>query len=77
MRTIVKIDEGFEPDPEITEYVHGYAHEFNLKLDQPCGYTGNEIEARFQFLRSCETTAGNLIADLVQTEFPNCDFALI
>ena len=47
VRTIVHIDEGFEPDPEITEYVHKYAHEFNLKLDVPCGYTGNEIEARF------------------------------
>ena len=42
-----------------------------------CGYSEVELDGRFEFLRSRETKISNFIADILYTEYPDTDLALI
>ena len=63
----VKITSKYQPLSEIKDYVESYTKDFNAKLEQECGFSTVEIEARFDLLRTTETNASNLMADLVKT----------
>jgi 2',3'-cyclic-nucleotide 2'-phosphodiesterase (5'-nucleotidase family) len=42
-----------------------------------CGYSEVDLDGRFDFVRTSETNISNFIADILYTEYPNTDFALI
>ena len=46
-------------------------------MDQVCGYFDVELEGRFEHLRYEETNCSNFVADILRTEFENCDLSLL
>ena len=73
----VKITDRFEPDPEMAEHVAKYATEFNEKLSLPIGYTSVELEGRFENIRAKETNFTGFVSDIIRTEWPGVDFAMM
>ena len=71
----IMITDEFERDLEIKEHVKKHARDLNSKLEQQVGYSAVHIEGRFDKIRSDETNLGNLIADLIRSEF-DADFGL-
>lgn len=65
----------FERDPEIKVHVKNHTNDLNRKLEQQIGYSGIRIEGRQEKVRKEETNLGNLIADLIRSEF-EADFAI-
>ena len=57
-------------------HVSKYMKDLNAKLDGWAGSTGPILEARVSRLRTVETNLGNMIADLVRTQF-NTDIGLL
>jgi hypothetical protein len=47
------------------------------RLKNVCGYSEVELDGRFEFLRSQETNISNFFADILYTEYPETDIALI
>lgn len=66
----------FAPDFELMKHVDFYMKDIKKKLDGYAGSTGPQLEARFSRLRTEETNLGNMIADLIRTQF-STDFGLI
>lgn len=46
-------------------------------MKEVVGYTEVPLEGRFSHVRTQETNLGNLIADLILTEFTHCDVVLL
>ena len=59
------------------KHIETYAHSFNQKLQEVCGYTEVDLEGRFEYLRSQETNIGNWITDVIRTEFDECQFVIL
>lgn len=76
-RERVFITSEFMADPEIKKIVDFYTEEVDKKLHDVVGYSDVELDGRFELLRSMETNMGNWIADLILTEFPDCDVSLL
>lgn len=58
-------------------HVNKYKKEFSEKLGLPIGFTSVELEGRFTNIRTRETNFTSFVADLVRTEWPKVDFAII
>ena len=64
-------------NPKIEAHIKKYASKLNEKMNEVCGYFDVDVDGRFEHLRYEETNCGNLIADLIKTEFDNCEFVLL
>ena len=64
-------------NPKIEAHIKKYATELNKKMNQVCGYFDVDIEGRFEYLRYQETNCGNFVADLIRTEFNNCEVVIL
>lgn len=73
----VKISDKFKPDETMVSHVNKYAEKFNDKLAQIIGHTSVELEGRFENVRAKETNFTSFVSDLVRTEWPNLDFAMM
>jgi 5'-nucleotidase len=62
----VEITSDIEPDAGMQEVIDGFWKELKVKMEQPAGYTGVELDARFDQIRSKETNIGNFVADVVR-----------
>ena len=49
----------------------------NEKMDEVCGYFDVDVDGRFEHLRYEETNCGNLVADMIRTEFDICEIVLL
>jgi 5'-nucleotidase len=58
------------------EHINHYTDQLKAIQEQPLGYSSNDLEARFSRIRTEETNIGNMIADMIRTEY-KCDFGLI
>jgi len=56
-------------------HVKVLTNDVNKKLGEQIGYSASKIEGRQEKVRKEETNLGNLIADLIRSEF-NADFAI-
>lgn len=72
----VPITGRFASDFEMAKHVEYYMKDIKNKLDGWAGSTGPILEARFSRLRTIETNLGNMMADLVRTQF-NTDIGLL
>ena len=63
----VNITEMFWSDGEVYSHVKDHADKINFKLDKVALSTEVKLEARFSRIRTEETTAGNLVADLMRS----------
>ena len=57
-------------------HVDSYVRQFDEKLSKYIGCSKVDLEARFSRLRTEETNLGNLVADVVRTEF-KADIGLV
>ena len=73
----VQVTNKFKPDAAIVKHVNKYAKDLNEKLNHTCGFTDVELECRFDHLRSEETNAANLIADIIYTEYESLDLVML
>lgn len=72
----ITINERYEPDKLIEEHVLKFSEKLDHDLDVICGYTEVPLEGRFNFIRTEETNLGNLIADIIRSEY-DTDFGLV
>ena len=54
----------FEPESSLQEIIDGYWEELSKKMDRPAGYTGVDLDARFDQIRTRETNISNFVADV-------------
>jgi 5'-nucleotidase len=52
-----------------------YTDQLKAIQEEPAGYAAVDIEARFSRVRTQETNLGNMMADLIRSEY-NADFGL-
>jgi 2',3'-cyclic-nucleotide 2'-phosphodiesterase (5'-nucleotidase family) len=48
----VLVDERTEPDQAMLAHTHKFADEMDKLLNKECGYTGVDLESRFEKLRT-------------------------
>ena len=65
----IPITKKFSPDFDMAKHVSQYMKDMQGKIDGWAGSTGPVLEARFSRLTTTETNLGNMIADLVRTQF--------
>ena len=66
----------YPPNKEVLEHENEYLKKFQKELQNTIGWSGVDLEARDEFLRKQETNFGNLLADLMRTEYQT-DFAIV
>lgn len=62
----VHVTKEFDPDPEMQAVIDEYWKELDIKMNQPAGYTGVDLDARFDVIRVKESNASNFIADVIR-----------
>lgn len=67
--------EEFEPDEKMSQHVNYYMRKFEERLNVAVGSTAVNLEGRFSRMRTEETNLGNLMADLMRTEY-DADIAI-
>ena len=65
----------FEPDEQMSQHVNYYMNKFEDMLNVAVGSSAVNLEARFSRIRTEETNLGNLMADLMRTEY-DADIAI-
>ena len=55
-----------EPDESMQKVVEEFWEDLNVRMERPAGYTGVELDARFDQIRCRETNISNFIADVVR-----------
>ena len=60
----------------MVDHVAHYTEQLKAVQDIPAGFSGVDIEARFSRVRTEETNLGNLLADIIRSEY-NCDFGIL
>ena len=66
----VRLEDGrWEPDPECAEVEAYYNKAFQEQMGKTIGYVGVELESRDSIIRCEETNFGNMICDLMRTEY--------
>jgi 5'-nucleotidase len=59
----------------VLEHTLFYTDQLKAIQEEPAGYAAVNIEARFSRVRTQETNLGNMMADLIRSEY-NADFGL-
>lgn len=72
----VTVDDRFAPEVQMQKYVKKCCTEYEKEQEGWAGSTGPILEARDSCLRKKETNIGNMLADLVRTEF-DTDIAIL
>jgi 5'-nucleotidase len=72
----VPITAQFDPDQEMVEHIKHYTDQLKAIQQVPAGFSGVDLEARFSRVRTEETNLGNMVADIIRSEY-NCDFGIL
>ena len=59
----------FEPDLKLSQHVNYYMNKFEERLNVAVGSSAVNLDGRFSRIRTEETNLGNLMADLMRTEY--------
>ena len=72
----MRLEEGaWEPDPECVQVEVRYLQDFKVKMSHTIAHVGIDLDTRDSEIRRSETNFGNMICDLIQTEW-STDFAI-
>lgn len=72
----VPVDDRFAQELQMQKYVQKCLSQYQVSQESWAGSAGPALEGRDTHLRKKETNLGNMIADLVRTEF-DADIALL
>lgn len=73
----VPIVASMSTDAEIDAHIEENSSELNKKMSEICAYFDVDLEGRFECLRYEETNIGNLVTDIIRTEYDNVDLVLL
>ena len=68
-------DGAWEPDHECRQVENRYLEDFKEKMSHTIAHVGTELDTRDTEIRRSETNFGNMICDLIRTEW-STDFAI-
>lgn len=61
----IKVDEMYDPDPEMTDELQQYVSLVEGKMDEVLGDFAVELDGRFELIRTSETNLGNWVCDVI------------
>eukprot|EP01017_Pseudomicrothorax_dubius_P040147 TRINITY_DN6243_c0_g1_i3.p1 TRINITY_DN6243_c0_g1~~TRINITY_DN6243_c0_g1_i3.p1 ORF type:complete len:534 (+),score=93.50 TRINITY_DN6243_c0_g1_i3:119-1720(+) len=70
---MIPITKQFEPDPIVAKHVALCMEDYKKEMGEIIGFTSQDLEGRFSFVRTQETNLGNFIADIA-IAYTDADF---